>query len=148
MKHFSLRTYAPLLLTAVIILMPLVGLAEGVNPPFPNGTNPPLPNGTNPPTYQTPGKLTNPLGAKNFCDLIKIVLQAILAIGLPIAVVFLVYAGFRFILAQGNPEKIKEAQTNFLNTVIGIAIFLGAWTIAQVIAATLKGLGASAVNSC
>ncbi len=145
MRTFSLKTYAPLLLTAVILLMPLVGLAQ-----FDQGTTQvQRDQGTTQVQNQSAGKLENPLkNANNFCDLIKIVLQAILVIGLPIAVVFLVYVGFKFITAQGNPEKIKEAQKNFLNTAIGIAIFLGAWTIAQVIAATLRGLGASGVNEC
>jgi len=96
----------------------------------------------------TATSLQNPLKVTNFCDLLKIVLQAILIIGMPVAVVFLVIVGFKFILAQGNPEKIKEAQKNFLHTVIGIAIFLGAWTIAKVIAATMAALGVPGLGSC
>ncbi len=126
----------------MILLMPLVGLAAQNTTPF----------GYDAPQNTTPvgnsGKLTNPLSVNNFCDLIKVVLEAILVIGMPIAVLFLVYVGFKFIVAQGNPEKIKEAQQNLLNTVIGIAIFLGAWTIAKVIQATLVGLGASGVKEC
>ena len=142
---FYIKNLAPLLFTLAIVCLPLVTIAAENT--FPGGYQSP-PNTVS--GGQTTVKLTNPLEGKanNFCDLIKIVLQAILVIGLPIAVVFLVYVGFKFITAQGKPEAIKEAQHNFLNTVIGIAIFLGAWTIAEVIAATLKGLGASAVNSC
>ena len=125
----------------MILLMPLVGLAAGTSDLG-------LPSGTSDCKNGTPGKLCNPLSVNNFCDLIKVVLEAILVIGMPIAVLFLVYVGFKFIVAQGNPEKIKEAQQNLLNTVIGIAIFLGAWTIAKVIQATLVGLGASGVKEC
>lgn len=149
MPKFSLRTYAPLLVTFVIMLAPLVVAAQsGVVPVAPNGVNPAPPNGVNPPSGSTFGKLDNPIKATNFCQLIKIVLDAVLIIGMPIAVLFLVLVGFRFILAQGKPEAIKTAQKNFLNTVIGIAIFLGAWTIAKIIASTLQGLGVSAVNEC
>jgi hypothetical protein len=97
---------------------------------------------------QGSAQLVNPLKVSNFCDLIKIILQAILIIGLPIAVIFLVIVGFKFILAQGNGKQIEAAKRDFLNTIIGIAIFLGAWAIAKIIAATLAGLGASAVNEC
>ncbi len=123
----------------MIVLMPLISVGAEMT----NSVGDPLTNnvGNN-------GKLVNPLSVNNFCDLIKVVLEAILVIGMPIAVLFLVYVGFKFIMAQGNPEKIKEAQQNLLNTVIGIAIFLGAWTIAKVIQATLVGLGASGVKEC
>jgi hypothetical protein len=133
------------------MLTPLFALAQAnVNQGF--GT----PQNSGPAGYAAPqnsgpvgkSELMNPLKVTNFCQLIKIVLDAILIIGMPIAVVFLVLVGFKFILAQGNPEKIHDAQKNFLNTVIGIAIFLGAWTIAKIIAATLQGLGVSAVNEC
>lgn len=71
-----------------------------------------------------------------------------MVIGLPVAVVFLVYVGFKFVAAQGNAEKIKEARRNLLNTIIGIAIFLGAWTIATVIANTMAQLGVTGFSSC
>ncbi len=156
---FSLRTLAPLLLTFVFICLPLVGLAADTpgavgNPPANPGyvNNPPAnPGYVNNPSGLCPGgscSLKNPLSVTNFCDLLKIILKAALLIGMPIAVLFLVYVGFKFIVAQGNPEKIKEAQKNFLYTLIGIGIFLGAWTIATVIANTLTALGAPGLNSC
>jgi hypothetical protein len=94
------------------------------------------------------GKIENPLKVTNFCDLIRILLQAILIIGMPVAVVFLVYVGLKFITARGNPEKIKLAQQNLYWTIVGIAVFLGAWAIAKVIASTLGALGVGAVNEC
>lgn len=96
--------------------------------------------------------VNNPLGANSFCGLVQNLLQAALAIGIPIAVLFIVYAGFKFVLAQGNPEKLKEARNNFMWTVIGIAIFLGAWLLASVVANTVNALGsgsgASNIISC
>ena len=139
---FYIKNLAPLLFTLAIVFLPLVGIAAEMT----NTVGDPITNRIS--SSPTATSLQNPLKVTNFCDLLKIVLQAILIIGMPVAVVFLVIVGFKFILAQGNPEKIKEAQKNFLHTVIGIAIFLGAWTIAKVIAATLAGLGASSVNEC
>ena len=85
----------------------------------------------------------NPLAVDSFCGLVKALLAAAIEIGIPIAVLFIVYAGFKFVLARGSPEKLKEARQNFLWTIIGIAIFLGAWLLATVIANTVNELGGS-----
>ena len=139
---FYIKNLAPLLFTLAIVFLPLVGIAAEMT----NTVGDPITNRISSSPTQT--SLQNPLKVTNFCDLLKVVLQAILIIGMPVAVVFLVIVGFKFILAQGNPEKIKEAQKNFLRTVIGIAIFLGAWTIAKVIAATMAALGVPGLGSC
>jgi hypothetical protein len=92
--------------------------------------------------------LQNPLGVSSLCQLIGLLLKAVIAIGIPIAVLFIVYAGFKFILARGSPTELSEARSNLFNVIIGIAIFLGASIIANVIIATLHQLGVSGVNSC
>lgn len=84
--------------------------------------------------------LCNPLSVDNFCDLIKGVLNAILAFGIPIATLFLVWAGFKFILARGRPAELEVAKRNFYFVIIGIAVFLGAWTFASIISATIQQL--------
>ncbi len=142
-----IKNLAPLLFTLVLIFLPLVGLAAQFGSSAPGGATfdssspTPICNGS-------ACSVQNPLRVTNFCDLLKVVLQAILLIGMPVAVVFLVLVGFKFILAQGKPEAIGVAQKNFLHTVIGIAIFLGAWTIAKVIAATMAALGVPGLGSC
>ena len=87
--------------------------------------------------------LVDPLGIKNFCDLVKSLLNIVLAIGVPIAVLFLVWSGFRFILARGNIAELGNARRNFYYVIIGIAIFLGAWTLASIVSATIKTLDSS-----
>ena len=128
--------------TLAIVFLPLVGIAAEMT----NTVGDPITNRISSSPTQT--SLQNPLKVTNFCDLLKVVLQAILIIGMPVAVVFLVIVGFKFILAQGKPEAIGIAQKNLLHTVIGIAIFLGAWTIAKVIAATMAALGVPGLGSC
>jgi hypothetical protein len=104
------------------------------------------PSGTTsivPPSGSTPTAtytLEDPLGVKNFCDLVKALLDIILAIGVPIAVLFLVWAGFKFILARGNATELGVARKNFMYVIIGIAVFLGAWTLATIISTTLQSL--------
>ena len=85
--------------------------------------------------------VSNPLSVNSFCGLLQKILNAIIAIGIPVAVLFLVIVGFKFILARGNPSKLEEARTNLLHTVIGIAIFIGAWAITQVIISTMAQFG-------
>ncbi len=133
------KKFAPLLLTAAFLCLPLVTLA--VTYTSPGGS-----------TYTSPGgggfSIENPLKVTSICALVKLILEALMIIGLPIAVLFLVYVGFKYIVAQGNPTKISEANRNLFNTVIGIGIFLGAWTIAQVIANTMRELGVTGFGSC
>ena len=96
-------------------------------------------------TVQT---VQNPLGGINsFCGLIKALLGAVIQIGIPIAVLFIVFAGFKFVLARGNAGKLEEARKNLMYTLIGIGIFLGAWLIAVVIANTVNSLGAGSGSS-
>ncbi len=93
-----------------------------------------------------PNIIQNPISSNitNVSQFVEAVLKGILAIGVPIAVFFIVLSGFRFITAQGNQEKLTAARSNFMYTIIGVAIFIGAWALAQLIAATLKQIGVNA----
>lgn len=105
-----------------------------------------------PPSGATPNAtftLQDPLGVTNFCDLIKALLNIVLAIGVPVAVLFLVWSGFRFILARGSEQGLRDAKRNFMYVIIGIAVFLGAWTLATIITATIQSLpGGSGIQFC
>jgi hypothetical protein len=118
------------------------------------GSNTSLPGlNSAPSSGATGGKvvtLDNPLGAGNnsVCKLVVGLLKAALVIGIPIAILFIVWAGLQFVLAQGNPGKLDIARRNFLNVIIGIAIFVGSSLIASVIVNTLQQLGVQGINSC
>ena len=148
----SLRNFAPAVLTAALIFLPLVALGQPLDNSVPGGFDNSVPGAY--PSSVTPTcngaacSVQNPLAVSSFCDLLKIVLQALLILGLPIAVIFLVLAGFKYIIAYGNPGDITKAHENLKWTVIGVARFLGAWTIAQIIKATLVSLGVSGFGSC
>ena len=85
-------------------------------------------------------KLTNPISANSFQELIQQILRIVLNIGVPVATLFIIYSGFLFIKAQGNPEKLKEAKETFFWTITGTAVLLGAWVLAQAIAGTIRTL--------
>jgi beta-lactamase regulating signal transducer with metallopeptidase domain len=111
-------------------------------------SNPAVGGVSNPVNGASSNSVQNPLGGINsFCGLIKAILSAVIAIGIPIAVLFIVYAGFKFVLAMGNPGKLAEARQNLMYTLIGIGIFLGAWLLALVIANTVNSLGAGSSQS-
>lgn len=95
-----------------------------------------------------PNMLQNPLGVNSICQLINLLLKAALVIGIPIAVLFIVYAGLKFVLARGAPGELSEARANLVATLIGIGIFVGATLIANVIIATLAQLGANGITAC
>ncbi|MBI5005356.1 MAG: hypothetical protein HZC03_02020 [Candidatus Lloydbacteria bacterium] len=85
-------------------------------------------------------RLPNPIAANSFQELIQKILRVVVDIGVPVATLFIIYSGFLFVKAQGNPEKLKEAKETFFWTIIGTAVLLGAWVLAQAIAGTIRSL--------
>ncbi len=102
------------------------------------------------PTAQGSHVLQNPLGnnVNSICGLVIALLRAVMVIGIPIAVLFIVWAGFKFVLAQGRPAELTIARKNFVAVLIGIGIFVGASLIANVVVNTLQDLGVQGINSC
>ena len=66
--------------------------------------------------------------------------NGILPIGGVIAVLMIMYAGFLFVTAGGEPAKITKAKDALLYAAIGAAILLGAWVISEAIGGTIKEL--------
>ena len=86
--------------------------------------------------------LDNPLGNKinNLPSFIYMILDLAFQIGAIFSVLAIIYVGFLFVSARGDPEKLKIARTAFLYTVIGIAVLLGAVLIATVIQSTISNV--------
>lgn len=77
----------------------------------------------------------------NLIEFITVIINnIILPIGGVLAVLAFIFSGFKYVTAQGDPSKIKEAHRALLYTVIGTAILLGAWLIAGVISNTIDKL--------
>lgn len=83
---------------------------------------------------------SNPLNASTICDVLKIGLNALLTIAMPIGVLFLVYAGFKLVFARGNPKQLQVAKRNLFWVIVGIGIFMGCWVLGQILANTLNSL--------
>lgn len=58
-------------------------------------------------------------------------------IALVFIVVAVVYFGVKFILAQGDPNKLTEARKSFLWGLVGILVILGTYTIIATVAYNL-----------
>ncbi|HEU0085426.1 MAG TPA: hypothetical protein VFQ59_00485 [Candidatus Paceibacterota bacterium] len=119
----------PLVIITIIMLVsffPLVtfGQATGSAPPAPPVENP----------------IKNPIGVSSFTGLLKQILEGAIKIGMPVIALAIIYSGFLFVAAQGNPEKLDTAKKSFVYTLIGAAILLGAWALAQVITTTVLSL--------
>ena len=85
-------------------------------------------------------RIANPLGS-NITDLptfINVIVSFVLLIAIPIIVLAVIYAGFLFVTAQGNSEKLKKAKTTLLYTLIGAALLLGSFVIAKAIQGTVS----------
>ena len=89
------------------------------------------------------GKIVNPLGPNGVAsipDFIKTLLESVLKVGIPIVALAIIYCGFLFVSARGNSEKLGKAKDALLYTLIGAAILLGSWAIAQLISDTVLAL--------
>jgi len=87
------------------------------------------------------GGLENPLkGIDTLPQFLTAILKGVVQIGTIILTMMLVYVGFLFVVAQGNPEKLQGAKSALVWTVIGGLVLLGATTIQLVIEGTVKSI--------
>lgn len=84
--------------------------------------------------------LENPLNAGSLPELLNVVLKAVIQLGSILLVLALVWVGFMFVMAQGREEKIRDARSALVWTVLGGVLLLGAQAISLVISATVQSL--------
>ncbi len=85
--------------------------------------------------------LINPLqGGGSLESFLLNILAFIIRIGTIIVILMMVFVGYKFVVAQGEPAKITEARAMLLWTVVGALILLGSQAIAIGIKATVQAL--------
>lgn len=84
-------------------------------------------------------QMTNFLNFNSIEDLVVGILNILIVIAIPIIVFFIIYAGFMYVTASGNPEQIKQASRSLTYAIIGGVLIIGALAIAEII----KGLVSS-----
>jgi hypothetical protein len=127
-KHMNLirENWRRFLVLVYTFFVPFYVVYGAVNPPVSNCE---------------PGKICNPLsGIDSIPGFIQKILEGFISIGIPVIALAIVYSGFLFVFAMGNPEKLKKAKDALLYTLIGGAVLLGSWAIAKMISATITGL--------
>lgn len=85
-------------------------------------------------------KLQNPIKYSTFSQFAAAVTKTAVQVLLPFIVLAFIYAGFLFVSAQGNTEKLEKAKTTIIYSMIGAFILLGAWGFAQIIGQTVSTL--------
>jgi hypothetical protein len=65
--------------------------------------------------------------------LLSALLNIFIVIATPIVVLFIIYAGFLYVTARGNPQQIEQATRAFTYAVIGGVIILGAVALGEII---------------
>ncbi len=133
LKYSFVIVFAFMLITPVLFVSACGGAGE---PPCAD----PGDTGSTPGTNITTG-IVNPLGQDGPDDIpsfIRLIVKAVLYVGVPIVALAIIYTGFLFVEAQGNPEKITKAKKALTYTLIGAALLLGAFVVAEAIQATVE----------
>ena len=122
-----------------MLSLPAVLYAQTVPPPTGGGTTVP------PPILGGGGSggsadLQNPLGNKDLMDLINDILGVLLVFAVPIIVFFIIFAGFKYVTARGNPGEIETANKALLYAGIGGVLILGARVLLEVISGTIDAI--------
>ncbi len=84
-----------------------------------------------------------------FCFIEYVMTNIVLPLAAMVSVFFLIYTGYKFVWAQGEPKAIEEAKSMLKYTLIGIALLFGATAISILVQNTLGELlpGVSAVDA-
>jgi uncharacterized membrane protein (DUF373 family) len=66
------------------------------------------------------------------------VIEILLFVAGIVAVCYIIYGGFRYLLSQGNPENTAVAKDAIINAIIGLAIAIIASGLVRFLASTLS----------
>lgn len=104
------------ILTAVAMMIAIAPMAQMAPPPDPFGID---------------AAEVDALGNEDLIETITAIINVALGLLGIIAVVIILYAGFQWMTAGGNEEKVTEARARIIQGVIGLAIILSAYAIAN-----------------
>jgi hypothetical protein len=117
-----------------------IGGSAPTNPSTVSGSPAPNPSTVDGAPAGGSAKLVNPLKSQSIMELILKVIDILLVFALPIIILYIMYAGFLFVTAAGNSEKIGSAKNALLSAIIGGVIVLGARVIVDIIQGTITAL--------
>lgn len=85
--------------------------------------------------------LQNPLKVDSLGGLIEAFVEVFSYLVILFAVLALVYVGLQYILARGNPERMKELSNWLLWIMVGVAVVIGSRILVSVVINTLGASG-------
>ncbi|MBU6321751.1 MAG: hypothetical protein KGI78_04620 [Patescibacteria group bacterium] len=136
------RYFLPLL---TVLSVPFLVVAQVNTGPSTGTTN----INTGPSVGSPSGSLYNPLGqGTTLWTLVNGILAFIIKVGAVVIVFMLVYVGFLFVTARGNPKSLEDAKKALLWTIVGAVILLGAQVISQGVCSTVQALFPGNTISC
>lgn len=77
--------------------------------------------------------LTNPLKVQSIDALLVAILNIIMVLMVPVIVFFIIYSGFKYVMAQGNASQVEEATKSLTYAIIGGVLILAALAISEII---------------
>lgn len=85
----------------------------------------------------TPTNAPGTATGNNAYVFLALVTNWVLGIVGAVAVLFIIYGGFRYITAQGNSQQMDTAKNIIIKAIIGLVIVVVAYVLVQVIVAAL-----------
>lgn len=76
---------------------------------------------------------TTGFGSNDIYQIIALLIRVVLGFVGIIMVLVVIAAGFKWMTAGGNEDKVSEAKRSLVSAVIGLVIILSAWAIVQFI---------------
>jgi len=87
------------------------------------------------------GGIKNPIKADSLAALFENLVSVAIELGTILSVLGIMYGGYLYVTAQGNEEKLGQAQKTVTWALVGTAVLLGARTIMAAIRGTVEQLG-------
>lgn len=72
-------------------------------------------------------------------ELIPFIINLLFALGIILAVVFLLWGGIRWIMSRGDKTKVEEARSHIISAIIGLIFVIGAFVILNITTLILTG---------
>ncbi len=83
-------------------------------------------------------QITNPIQVPSLRQLLIEIIDVVIMLSVPIVVIAVVYAGFLFVTAGGNDQKLIQAKKIIFWSLLGALILFGARVIADVVCNTIQ----------
>lgn len=86
-------------------------------------------------------KLQNPLKVNSIEEVIYLGIDLLIYVGVAFSIIAIIFVGFQFVMAQGNPKEIDVAKKRFLNIIIGLAVLISSKVIVEIVKNTFIQAG-------